>query len=283
MTRSGSIPLVGINLNEGGANILSVVNVIEPIKNGYTHPFIVACSNNKKYVIKTKNDYTGNHKIEFNELISYRLACLLDLPIPNANIVNLPADIIENNEDMQNINVTSGPCFASEYRKGIPSITPLYLEKCNNTDDLPGILLFDQLLLNDDRGDNPGNLLFDFKTKKILIIDHSNVFKNASIWQAEELLSYRSIPPVTVGMDGRNYLYIKKFVDGNSPFSKIIEKIKTLSPDNIHGLFKDIPLEWEIEPEEIDACERFITFQLNHYSEILKKIHSQLPQWKGAG
>lgn len=184
---------------------------------------------------------------------------------------------------MTNINVESGPCFASEYHKGIPNINPIQLKNASNIDDLPGIILFDQLLLNDDRGTNPGNLIFDFKSKKILIIDHSNTFKNASVWQAEELLSYRKLPPTTIDIEGKNYLYMGRYINGNSPFSKIINKIESITSDNIRGLFRNIPLQWNTKENEIQACELFITFQLQHYSEILEIIHTQLPYWKGAG
>jgi len=226
--------------------------------------------------------YTANHKAEFNEVIGYRLARLLNLPIPNAQIVNLPQSVIDTKGDLQEIEVVSGPCFASQYHKGSVLSNPILFKKCRNLEDIPSFFLFDQLILNDDRGTNDGNLFFDQHSHQALLIDHSNIFKNALIWTADELISYERIPPETVPIEGRIYKYMKPFVNGNSPFAKISRQLDSITPNDITGLFQNIPVEWSISKKEVDACNEFLNFQVSHYRDILTMIHSNFTSWKGA-
>lgn len=258
-----------------------ITSVSKRVGNGTTRPFFATCEDERLYIAKAQNMYTFNHKAEFNEAIGYRFARLLELPIPNAKIVNLPQEIIDSKDELQEIEVVPGPCFASEYHKGSILSSPILFNCCVNPDDIPSFFLFDQLILNDDRGANDGNLYFDQHTRKAMLIDQSNIFKNALVWTADELLSYQKIPPVTVPIEGRIYKYMKSFVNGNSPFAKISDKLDTITPNDISGLFADIPLEWSIDKKEIAACNSFLLFQVQHYKEILQKIRPDFTSWKG--
>lgn len=258
-----------------------ITGISHRISNGATRPFLATCEDEKLYVVKAQNVYTANHKAEFNEVIGYRLARLLELPIPEAQIVYLPQAVIDAKNELQEIEVVSGPCFASRYHKGNPLASPILFKSCVNPDDFPSFFLFDQLVLNDDRGSNDGNLFFDQHTHRAMLIDHSNIFKNALIWTADELNSYEKIPPETIPIEGRVYKYMHPFVNGNSPFAKIITRLEAITSEDISGLFIDIPLEWNIDKNEIEACRSFLYFQTTHYKEILNLIHPNFTLWKG--
>lgn len=259
-----------------------ITSVSHRIDNGTTRPFIATCEDELQYVVKAQNVYTANHKAEFNEIIGYRLARLLNLPIPNAQIVYLSQSIIDTKTELEEIDVVPGPCFASQYHKGNPLSTPIMFKNCINPEDIPSFFLFDQLILNDDRGSNDGNLFFDKHTHRAMLIDHSNIFKNALIWTADELRSYERIPPETIPIEGRIYKYMKPFVNGNSPFAKITDQLDVVTSEDISGLFVDIPVEWNIDKNEINACKEFLIFQTTHYRDILKSIQPNFTSWKGA-
>ena len=266
--------------------LITVEKIIEPNKNGRTHPFTVLCSDGLEYVIKMKNDFTNTHKVEFNELIAYRLAKLMNLSIPTAKIVCLPQSIIDSDANLSSIQAVSGPCFASELRRGTTALTRDLFNAAKNLNEIPSMFLFDEIILNDDRWSNWGNLFYDVNSSKILLIDHSDIFKNGQIWTSYELNSYQCLPPTTVSLDGRNYEIAKDYVKGSAPFESIEKIINSLSDIQVNDLFKNIPLEWkknteDVSTEDIIECKKFVLFQLRNYSSILTEIHKYFPSWKG--
>ncbi|EKN7353251.1 hypothetical protein PX223_002886, partial [Listeria monocytogenes] len=135
--------------------------IMEKIRIGSTNPYMVKGSDGKIYVIKVKNDACDG-KTLLNELIAYRLAKLLELPVPNCCLINLKKEHIEDNiHNMADISCIEGIGFASEYMHGGTRINPQILKNIVNADDIPSIVLFDQLILNTDRSKNDGNLYFD--------------------------------------------------------------------------------------------------------------------------
>lgn len=263
------------------AILIKVVQVIQRMDNGRTCPFLVSCSDAIDYIIKFNSNCTRTCKHEFNELIAYRLAKLLDLTIPKSQIVYLSKNMINQNAELKKIGAVAGPCFASEYHKiGSTMITPVLLKKAINLSEIPSMFLFDEIILNDDRWSNMGNLFFDLKTNKIMLIDHSDIFKNGQIWTDYELKSYQKIPPTTVSLDGKLYNLMKDYVRGNKPFDSIKKKIKNVTPQQINNIFTNIPPSWNITKNEIIESKNFVSFQLKHYSEILEKLHCYFPKWK---
>ena len=261
---------------------LTVTSVNEKINIGKTNPSSVKCDNRKTYAIKGVNEDCTSSTL-FNEIISYRLAQLLDLPIPHCELVNLPENVIYDNFLLNQLSFTQGVCFASEYILGSTRINPVVLEKISNTCEIPGIILFDQLILNTDRSDNDGNFYFDRKNKRLIVIDHSHIFNGWQHWEVNDLKRLIDIPPKIVdNIKGKNYRYFVPYVNGNSPFSKITQSISNISQEEIDGLFEDIPLEWGIEKEKIAVAKELIEHQLKHYKLILSQLKNYFTLWKGA-
>lgn len=252
-----------------------ITEIVKHFSNGQNYPFLANCSDGKLYVIKTS---PVNHQVEFNELIAYRYAKLLHLPIPDAKLVTLPDDVIKNDYTLQSKHYLPNICFASEYRKGIAPVTPPLFEQCNNTQDIPGIFVFDQLILNDDRGENLGNLLYDSRTKKIFIIDHSNIFKqsmyfnNSLQWSDGELTGYTVNPPTTVEISGDTYLYMSTYVSSAKDFDEVSDLLDNINEETINHLFYDIPTTWNITKNEIAACKSLLLSQKDNYQSIIDKL-----------
>ena len=259
-----------------------VTSVSEKFKNGTTHPFSVKTDEEKIYVLKGVHDECSS-KALVNEHISARLAELLKLPIPPHAIIDLSQELINENTEMSLLNFVPGPCFASLYIKGNPRINPMYLESITNKCDIPGIVLFDQLILNSDRSTNDGNLYYNPKNKSLMIIDHTNIFGGFQYWTPQDLLQRIKKPPLIIdNLDGKLYKYLVPYIYGNSPFHKIEDSLSSITSSDLNGLFSDIPLEWGISNEDIDAMNKFISHQVNHYKDILPQLKSVFTQWKGA-
>ncbi|HCJ4535251.1 HipA family kinase, partial [Listeria monocytogenes] len=240
---------------------IDVENILEKVGIGSTNPFKVKASDGKIYVIKIKNDACDG-KTLLNELIAYRLAKLLDLPISNCCLINLKKEHIEDNIfNMDGINCVEGIGFASEYMQGNTRINAGMLKSIINAEDIPSIILFDQIILNTDRSENDGNLYYDKRTKKLMIIDHSHIFGGWSTWNVHQIRALIKEPPAVINnLVGKNYHFFIPYVSGHSPFNKITKKIDHLAGE-IDGLFEDIPIEWSIDEEEIAVTKKFIRYQ----------------------
>lgn len=252
------------------------------IENGITRPSLVQATDSKEYVLKARNEEGTNGKTLLNELIGYRLGKLLDVPMPNLKLLRLEKDFIENNDFYRDIGAKSGICVGSEYLKGNAKVNPVILDRASNVSDIPGIILFDQVIMNNDRAENDGNLFFERKTKKIIAIDHSHVF-TSDIWDVGQINRLNdTIPSIVKNIDGQVYKYCSPFVNGNSPFHYCKMKYDSITLERLDEVFSDIPLEWNISEEEIIGLKEFVWGQIQHIDEILEEMKPHFSYWKGS-
>lgn len=259
----------------------SVYNFKREIKNGVTKPVLISTENDKHYIIKFIHD-DCNSKILFNELVSYRLACLLNIPVPECKLLKLSQDFIDRNQYLIDLNAKPCICFASEYIKGMSAVTPVLLANSLNIADIPKIILFDQLIMNEDRSTNPGNILYSVKEKKLIAIDHSHVFRNGMIWSYGEVSLMADDSPIVIkNLDGDLYKYFSKYVNGHSPFHFIKGTIESISDEQIETVFQDIPAEWNITGLEIQSVKRLIVNQMKNLDGIMHLMKDNFCDWKG--
>lgn len=255
---------------------LKVETIIKPLKTGTNHPFVVECSDGKRYVMKYRNEQC-NGKALFNELVAARLATKLLLPIPSFNVAKLSENLIASNNALNGFNSISGYCFVSEMLSGTTGINPITLNASVNSSDFPGIIAFDQLVMNTDRGRNRGNWFFDSTTKRLMIIDHTNIFRLAQVWDPISILQDMHIPNELISeFDDLSYQYlVEKMIHDKRSFSKINHQIMSLSQNDIQQVLDDIPQDWEISQDEISAIYDFLNFQVNHIDDILRQVQSK--------
>jgi len=245
---------------------------------GVTRPILVTADNGKKYVAKLF-DEDNEHKHLVNEYISYHLAKDLDLPIPDASFLIIPETLIASNPDLKERNIKSNIAFGSHYiGTAIPNINSFLLDSSKNTRDFPAILLFDQIIYNDDRSENAGNLIFCKKSKKLLIIDHSHIFKDGTIWSVSSLnrCINELIVPTFLGTYNKMLL---KYVNGNRPFHYISQKIQAVSQERILEIVSSIPDEWPVTRDEKETLVSFIFKRIQALNEIIDQIKLQWPHF----
>lgn len=260
-----------------------VSNFIRDMDLGTTKPSLVEASDEKLYVLKCVNEEC-NGKGLFNELVASRLGELLNIPMPNTELLYLEDEIINNNEFYLKINAISGTCFGSEYIAGTNAISPAILKNITNQSDIPSIILFDQVIMNQDRSPNPGNLYYDKKGKKLLAIDHSHIFRNGLIWDSGHINNLKESSPIVVNnLMGPLYRYCSPYINGNSPFGNIVKTVNGLSQNDINKIFVDIPDEWAVSEVEIKAIKSFVEMQITNIHGIIEKMRPCFENWKGDG
>ena len=253
------------------------------IGNGITEPKIASDDNNTQLIIKTYHGPEGE-RVLFNEYLCYRLAILVDIPMPESGICLIDKDTIIYNDCVNEKQYGYG--FYSTYVKSVPlmgTIIPLL----NNKDVFYKLLLFDHIIFNADR--NRGNLLVQYYKKDISlwVIDHSHVFINQAVWDANCLIR---------AMEEKDY-YSTRILDDNSfiyemffqnmfvkkgDFERIKELFKNRITENrIVQYINDMPKEWLPPQKDMEALLRYILYRIDHIDDICITILNYVNRERG--
>ena len=247
--------------------------------NGVTEPKLAMTDDNIPVVVKTNNCPEGN-LVLFNEYFCYRLVILLDIKMPVSGIC-----LIDDETAIYDNCVSTnqfGLGFYSTYLHKSTVLLPTIISMMQNKEDFIKILLFDHLIFNTDR--NPGNLLVQYYKKNITlqVIDHSHVFINQAIWDANclrraiEEKDYFS----TRVLEYNNYLYSMffGFMNLNSEsLAEVVQLFKTkVAKPTIEHLISEIPTEWRPSQTNIDALIEYLLYRIQHMEDICETIKQYL-------
>lgn len=244
---------------------------------GITEPKYAILSNGTPVVVKLFNGVEGN-LILFNEYICYRLALLVDLPMPHSGICEMDSNTSISAPDIAN-EVNYGFAFYSTYLNKATKLVPSIINLMKNKEDFIKILLFDHIIFNSDRND--GNLLVSYYKNNITlkVIDHSHVFVNGPFWNLSNCLRY--------AMDERDILSTKIMEHNASLYSmffanmsitqSVLEQGTSIFKSKfkcgiIRELVKDIPLEWCPSQDAIDLLESYIMYRVDNLDTIISTI-----------
>lgn len=250
---------------------------------GATDPVLMGCQSGY-YVVKSANNEDGP-RVLVNEFVSYKLAKLIDMPIPEAALIHINEELIATSSDLTEMGVKPGEHFGSKFlQRANTNLQPPLVRLATNLDDVPSIILFDQIIFNDDRTKNPGNLIFDLKNKKLMIIDHSHVFKLGALWNPHQLkLINEEAPQLVSDFHRHNYKILLEYVNGFNPFHKILTKIQGLSRQDIEWCCNGIPDSWCLSTEDRQALIDFLWYRISNIDGFLKLLKEVCPDWKGGG
>ncbi|WP_429939936.1 MULTISPECIES: HipA family kinase [unclassified Enterococcus] len=263
------------------SKIRKVANYLGRIPNGITQPVKVQADDGKIYIMKFIHNFCSP-KILYNELIAYRLGKLLDVPMPSCSLGELSESVISKVPQLVDMKAVAGTCFLSEYKVGSVKISPMMARNTVNGQDISKILFFDQIILNNDRAKNDGNLFYDRKERKVLAIDHSHIFINGEIWTTEELENLKGRSPIVVAnLLGRNYRAFSSHLRGHSCYNVTKERLGQLTKKDVQQIFQEIPEDWEMTKEEIKASFELIWEQLNQAEGIFIKLQNAYSKRKG--
>ncbi len=243
---------------------------------GATEPKFAILDNGTQVVVKLLNGPEGN-LVLFNEYICYRLAILLDIPMPHSGICIFDSDTeIQDNTIADNKNY--GKAFYSEFMPKTTKLLGTIINQMRNKEDFVKILLFDHVIFNTDR--NPGNLLVSFYKKNITlkVIDHTHVFVNQAIWDCNclrrainenDLLSDRILR-------SNSYLY-DMFFHSLSISKELLENESLvfknkINRDIINGFIMEMPDEWKPMQNDLDALVDYILYRVDNLDIIISTI-----------
>ncbi|MCM3602003.1 hypothetical protein M3175_14780 [Robertmurraya korlensis] len=204
------------------------------------------------YEYAVKYFIEGFEKSLPNEWVAYSLARYLQLPIPYAQIVEIPAEFSAQIPDF----IPSASCyqFASRY---VPDCYNAHevnqIKKIVNEQQLASIILFDYWLSNRDRTKKnillkeAGNGMYD-----LWIIDHAECFGSYN-WTGEQVEDL----PVKI-LKSATHRLMAQFVNDESDFYEAIKVIQTIPNFLIEEIVSIIPEDWQVSLEERKILSQFL-------------------------
>ncbi len=243
---------------------------------GSTDPKFAILEDGTQVVAKLYNGPEGN-LVLFNEYLCYRLAILLDIPMPRSGVC-----ILDSSSEIQDKELATshnyGKAFFSEYMPKVTKLLPTIINKMKNKEDFVKILLFDHVIFNTDR--NPGNLLVRFCKDDISlkVIDHTHVFINQTFWDSSCLKRAMEENDLlnTKVLEYNSYLY-EMFFRNFSVTKEMLEKESLvfkskINRDTIIELIDIIPEEWKPKQKDIVELINYILYRVDNLAVIISTI-----------
>lgn len=243
---------------------------------GSTEPKFAILDDGTQVITKLINGPEGN-LVLFNEYLCYRLAILLDIPMPRSGICILDEQTEIQDEELAN-ETNYGKAFYSEFMPKVTKLLPTIIGKMKNKEDFVKILLFDHIIFNTDR--NPGNLLVRFckDDVSLKVIDHTHVFINQTFWDANCLKRAMRENDLldTKILEYNTYLY-EMFFQNFSVTKEMLEKESLvfkskINRDIITELIKNIPDEWKPKQIDMDELVNYIMYRVDNLDVIISTI-----------
>ncbi|WCT56902.1 hypothetical protein PQ456_05090 [Paenibacillus kyungheensis] len=264
---------------------LKANRIMNPIKNGSTLPYYINCEDGQTYAVKFKENPQGIKAI-VNEYICSELALLLQLPIPKPVLIHLTEEFCsmygQKLKEHIGSDILPGVHFGClKLKKAYPIELGSMLNEAINIEIIAELLIFDLFICNSDRDNNGGNLLFDPQQKKIIILDHTHAFDLGTIWEASQLNQRIGEPFTLLNLNGHVYRKLVPYVKGYNPFNSILEKLKTMTTDQIWNIINSVPNEWLLSPDDKLSLNNYLCDRKERIEETLPLLKNNLPSWKG--
>ncbi|MDR0136503.1 hypothetical protein RFW18_02000 [Metabacillus idriensis] len=250
------------------------VQYLRTLEGNYAHLYLF--SDNQKYVVKFHHVRKYRKREVVNEWLAVKLAQLLDLPVLNMKMVDMPIDSLADLPASRHASYKSGKHLAIPFLEHAASYEELselpHKENLVNFHNLTGMLVFDQWINNNDRSRT--NLLFeknDCGAYHFWMIDHGRCFPGMYEWNEETLIQdplYRVKMPV--------YKWASSLVRDPSLLFAFNEKIMNLNQDHIWNVLKEIPSEWDVSEMEKEKLYAFLNReQLHELPKLVIEANSE--------
>lgn len=262
-----------IHIRLGVLPIYRVDEIIGYVGTGVCEP-LYAKIGEINVVVKTYNNVQSN-RILANELICFKIAKLLGLPIPEAGLCIIDKDTIMNSDFILDEECYGVGFYSTRVNKATrATITPNIINNfITNKSDILKIILFDHLIRNEDR--HRSNFLLELSgTGKIIIIDHSHVFKLGSLWdqcQLEIMIKEEDYKANGVLLNNQSgYQVFFESIDMDEKELIIIANDfkRILSGNILDEIIYDLPQEWGINKLDKDKLIEYLKYRLGKLSDM---------------
>lgn len=229
---------------------------------GKSNAHLITFSDGKDYVVKYFQ--TGFEKTLPNEWVAYCLARYLGLPIPYAQLVEIPQEFSSKVPELAQMSHTNFQ-FASLY---VPNCVDGHqvsnVSKIINHQSLASIILFDYWLCNGDR--TRKNILLHEESPdsyQLWVIDHAEVFGSFN-WLQPDL----DMLPIGI-LKSATHKLMAQFIEDEKHFTEQLELIQTMPILLIEEIVALIPDDWGVSIEEKKGM---VTTLLSRRKNILPKL-----------
>ncbi|MFD4819712.1 HipA family kinase [Peribacillus butanolivorans] len=229
---------------------------------GKSNAHLITFSDGKDYVVKYFQP--GFEKTLPNEWVAYCLARYLGLPIPYAQLVEIPQEFSSQVPELAQMSQTNFQ-FASLYVPNcIDGHQASHVSNIINHQSLASIILFDYWLCNGDR--TRKNILLheeNLNSFQLWAIDHAEVFGSYN-WLLPDLGRL----PVRI-LKSTTHQIMALFIEDEKQFTEQLELIQTMPILLIEEIVALIPDDWGVSIEEKKAM---VTTLLSRRKNILPKL-----------
>jgi hypothetical protein len=239
---------------------------------GKSNAHLITFSDGRDYVVKYFQP--GFEKTLANEWVAYCLARYLGLPIPFAQLVEIPKGFSAQVPELAKMMPTQFQ-FASLY---VPDCLDGHqateVDGISNPEALAAVILFDYWLCNRDR--TRKNIILcdrELDTYNLWIIDHAEIF-NSYNWQESDLEAL----PVTI-LKSATHQLMARFIETEQEFHEQLEIIQTLPIHLIEEIVALIPDDWDVSKEERKAIvTSLVTRRKRALPVLMKKFIKKIYQ-----
>lgn len=258
--------------------MLIAVEYLGSVGVGVTAPQFFRAADEKIYVVKLQNNRLGC-KVLVNELVAAQLGKLMGLCFPASGIIEINEQTLQKSQRLMTPEISLGRHFASLYLAHTEYVDKHNLYQGINTAEMAGVMLFDHMFHNADRGNNKKNLLIrqEDTGHKLYAIDNSHLFRSGK-WTIESLTNLNTrIKPYyrySYGILLRDYLSPQDFL----PY---LEKIATISNKDIETIVESIPTEWLPDQAEKQALVHQIKIGCATAEKIWDTLCKYIPKERG--
>lgn len=237
---------------------------------GKSNSHLITFNDGRDYVIKYFQQ--GFEKTLPNEWISYCLGRYLGLPIPFAQIVNIPQEYASQIPELTQMDSTPYQ-FASIY---IPDCLDGHqvssLSKITNHSSLASVIVFDYWLYNGDR--TRKNILLHAESEnayRLWAIDQAEVFGTYN-WVQSDL---EQLPSDLI--KSATHQIMASFIENKNDFFEQLELIQTIPVFLIEEIVAMIPDEWGVSKEEKKVMVQvLVTRRKKILPEVLKRFVNKI-------
>ncbi|MFE4242182.1 HipA family kinase [Peribacillus butanolivorans] len=229
---------------------------------GKSNAHLITFSDGKDYVVKYFQP--GFEKTLPNEWVAYCLARYLGLPIPYAQLVEIPQEFSSQVPELAQMSQTNFQ-FASLYVPNcIDGHQASHVSNIINHQSLASIILFDYWLCNGDRT-RKNILLYEENQNsyQLWAIDHAEVFGSYN-WLLPDLGRL----PVRI-LKSATHQIMALFIEDEKQFTEQLELIQTMPILLIEEIVALIPDDWGVSMEEKKGM---VTTLLSRRKNILPKL-----------
>lgn len=227
--------------------LLNAASLQKVLYSGRTQPCIFFCEDtdgliNGEYVVKLKAGLESGATGLSSELIASQLASLLDVPTPEAAIIDIDpamAEAIPDSELARRIRECSGLNFGSRVVTGGFETWPVGKAVPSGLKALAGeIFAFDALIQNPDRRPDKPNILW--KGDELYVIDHEMGFSfiyaispSAKPWQVSQLAFMKS------------HLFYGSLRGSEIKLDRFAGALELLSDETLETMARNVPETWQ--------------------------------------